>query len=98
MICQPISGQDIPTFETYPAKMNSNIVIREIRPTEFEFLEEMLYQAIFLPDKSVVLPRNIIHQPDLKPYIEGFGRALYQKHGFADHADDGKTVIMVREV
>jgi GNAT superfamily N-acetyltransferase len=34
----------------------------------------MLYQAIFVADETVVLPREIIEQPDLKQYIQDFGK------------------------
>lgn len=50
-------------------------MIREIKPTEYPFLKEMLYQAIFLADENVVLPRDIINQPDLKIYIRDFGQS-----------------------
>ncbi|MFO7867895.1 MAG: GNAT family N-acetyltransferase [Bacteroidales bacterium] len=52
----------------------ADIEIREIKQTEFSFLKEMLYQAIFVADEKVVLPREIIEQPDLKKYIHDFGQ------------------------
>jgi ribosomal protein S18 acetylase RimI-like enzyme len=50
------------------------LIIREIKPEEFPFLQEMLYQAIFVADENTVLPREIIEQPDLKRYIKDFGQ------------------------
>ncbi len=55
-------------------KVNSEFIVREIMTTEHLFLEEMLYQAIFVADEKVVLPRDIIEQPDLKKYIQDFGQ------------------------
>ena len=55
-------------------KTDTDLIIREIKPNEFPFLKEMLYQAIFVADKKTVLPREIIEQPDLKRYIQGFGQ------------------------
>ncbi len=52
----------------------ADLIIREIKPIEYSFLKEMLYQAIFVTDKKVVLPREIIEQPDLKRYIQDFGQ------------------------
>lgn len=51
-----------------------DLIIREIKPIEYPFLKEMLYQAIFVADKTVVLPREIIEQPDLRIYIQDFGK------------------------
>jgi putative acetyltransferase len=52
----------------------AGLIIREIKLTEYPFLKEMLYQAIFVADEKVVLPREIIEQPDLKKYIQDFGQ------------------------
>lgn len=48
--------------------------IREIKNGEYPFLEEMLYQAIFVPPGEKPFPRDIIKNPSLARYIEGFGR------------------------
>lgn len=53
--------------------IETDLEIREIKPTEYYFLKEMLYQAIFVTDKKTVLPREIIEQPDLRKYIQNFG-------------------------
>lgn len=54
-------------------KHDKNLLIREIKLTEYSFLKEMLYQAIYLSDKKTKLPREIIDKPELKKYIENFG-------------------------
>ncbi len=51
-----------------------DFIIREIKPIEYSFLKEMLYQAIYVADKKIVLPREIIEQPDLIKYIQDFGK------------------------
>lgn len=51
-----------------------DLIIREIKPIEHPFLKEMLYQAIFVADKTIVLPREIIEQSDLRKYIQDFGK------------------------
>jgi ribosomal protein S18 acetylase RimI-like enzyme len=46
----------------------------DIKPIEYSFLKEILCQAIFVADKKIVLPRDIIEQADLKKYIQDFGK------------------------
>ena len=48
--------------------------IREIKQSEISFLDEMLYEAIFIPEGFEKLPRNIIYHPDLFRYIKDFGQ------------------------
>lgn len=54
-------------------KPNKELHIREIKPSEYFFLKEMLYQAIFINDENIILPKQIIEEPDLKRYIQNFG-------------------------
>ena len=63
---------------------------RELRETETGLLQDFLYEAIFIPAGVEPPPREIIKQPELKIYYEGFGT------GRADHcivADDNGKVI-----
>lgn len=55
----------------------SKCVIREIKDAELEILEEMLYQAIYVPVGNKVLSRDIIKLPELNIYIKDF----FQKKG-----------------
>ena len=48
-------------------------IIREIRPEEYTFLREFLYQAIYLPKGVEPPPRSVVDRPELQVYIEGFG-------------------------
>lgn len=52
----------------------NDLIIREIKSIEYSFQNEMLYQAIFVADKKIFLPREIIEQPDLRKYIQDFGK------------------------
>ena len=64
--------------------------LRELRDNETELLKDFLYEAIFIPEGVDPPPREIIEQPELKLYYEGFGT------GRADYcivADDGGNVI-----
>jgi len=49
-------------------------IIRDIHETEISFLEEMLYEAIFIPEGSEKLPKEIIKHPELSRYIKEFGK------------------------
>lgn len=50
------------------------MMIREIKSGELEILEDLLYEAIFQPDPIQRLPREVIHRPELRAYIEDWGR------------------------
>ncbi|MCL2311023.1 MAG: GNAT family N-acetyltransferase [Firmicutes bacterium] len=52
-----------------------NIIIRPMKRKEFYLLEDFLYEAIFQRDEDNPLPRSEINKPELKVFIEGFGRA-----------------------
>ena len=64
--------------------------LREIRDNEIELLQDFLYEAIFIPEGVEPPARDIIEQPELKLYYEGFGK------GMADYCivaeDDGRVV------
>lgn len=48
--------------------------IRKMEVFEYPFLKKFLYEAIFQRDETNLLPRTIIYEPDLKVYIEDFGK------------------------
>src|SRR5688572_13289258 len=48
--------------------------IRPISPEDEPFLWEMLYQAIFVPEGSPALPREIINSPELARYVADWGK------------------------
>ena len=50
-----------------------NYIIREIRDTEIEILEEFLYEAIYIPAGVLPPSKTIINQPELQVYIMDFG-------------------------
>jgi ribosomal protein S18 acetylase RimI-like enzyme len=50
------------------------LLIREIKQNEIPFLSEMLYEAIFIPNGEIKLPKEIINKPELNNYIKDFGR------------------------
>ena len=66
------------------------MILRKIEKNEMDLLRDFLYEAIFIPEGVDPPPRDIIDQPDLRLYYEGFGS------GKADNAivaeDDDKVV------
>jgi len=54
--------------------MTNKITIREIRQDELKHLEDFLYKAIYQPDETNMLPREVIKNPHISLYIDNFGR------------------------
>lgn len=52
----------------------SEILIRPLEPQDESFLWEMLYQALFVPPGLPPFPREIVNQPEIRRYVEGWGR------------------------
>ena len=48
--------------------------IREMKPDEYEFLREMLYEAIYFADENQKLPKSVVFEPHLSKYVDNFGR------------------------
>lgn len=48
--------------------------LRELQQEEAGILDTFLYEAIFIPEGVSAPPREIIKQPELQVYIDGFGR------------------------
>ena len=51
-----------------------NIIIRKIKPEEYNLLENFLYEAIFIPEGVEKPSKNIIKNKELQLYIEEFGK------------------------
>ena len=64
--------------------------LRELRENEYDLLKVFLYEAIFIPEGVEPPSREIINEPDLKIYYEGFGEGEADYCFVAD--DDGKVV------
>ena len=52
-----------------------NLIIREIRKSEYHILEDFLYHAIYIPPGEEYPPRNIIFDPEIYIYVKDFGKA-----------------------
>jgi ribosomal protein S18 acetylase RimI-like enzyme len=50
-----------------------NFIIREMGESEYAVLDDFLYEAIFIPEGVSSPSREIIYQPELQVYVDGFG-------------------------
>lgn len=55
-------------------KASNDITIREIKQSELGVLEDMLYEAIYQPDKNNLIPRSVLNIPEINAYICNFGK------------------------
>jgi ribosomal protein S18 acetylase RimI-like enzyme len=46
------------------------ITYRSIQPSEYSFLKEMLYQALFVPEGQPKLSKSILEAPNISKYIK----------------------------
>ena len=53
--------------------MIGKIQVREIVETEYQALEDFLYNAIYIPEGEEWPPREIIFEPEIYVYIKDFG-------------------------
>jgi ribosomal protein S18 acetylase RimI-like enzyme/ketosteroid isomerase-like protein len=47
-------------------------IIRELTPGEIPILEDMLYEAIYQPDKDNPIPKSVLKIPEVEAYIKDF--------------------------
>lgn len=52
----------------------ASCLIRELTSADEPFLWEMLYQALFVPPGSELFPPEIIRQPEISRYVDGWGQ------------------------
>lgn len=64
--------------------------LRKIRPDEMDLLKDFLYEAIYIPEGVEPPVREIIEQPELKLYYDGFGSGRADSCIVAD--DNGRVI------
>jgi ribosomal protein S18 acetylase RimI-like enzyme len=67
-----------------------NYIIRELKQEEYPLLEDFLYEAIFQPDEANLVPKSILQKPELRVYIDDFGK---KKDDFCFCAEVDQRVI-----
>jgi ribosomal protein S18 acetylase RimI-like enzyme len=53
----------------------SDYTIRPADRTDEPFLWEMLYHALYITERQAPFPRAIVNQPDIRKYVDGWGKA-----------------------
>lgn len=49
-------------------------MIRKLKEDEYPLLKEFTYQAIFLRDENIIVPRTVLDDPKLRVFYENFGK------------------------
>lgn len=52
-------------------------IIREMKKSEYIFLKDFLYEAIFIPQRMEAPPKSIVNIPELNIYISDFGSSIH---------------------
>jgi len=66
------------------------IKIREITEAEYPLLEDFIYTAIYVPPGEELPPREVIFDPEIYIYVDGFGSKPGDCGVVAEH--DGKII------
>jgi len=61
-------------FTDYNLQMNYSIQTEPITIDHQDFLEEMAYQALYVPEGQKPFPRKLIKHPDLAKYYKNWGK------------------------
>ncbi|MCK4662835.1 MAG: GNAT family N-acetyltransferase [Bacteroidales bacterium] len=49
------------------------MIIREIKHKEIDFLREVLYMALYVPEGQPPFPKSVLDNPDISKYIDYWG-------------------------
>lgn len=73
--------------------------IRKITPEEYPLLNDILYQAIFIPEGTQPPPYDIIYRPELSIYTKDFGKDEHDKAFVAvcDHKIAGAVWVRIMD-
>lgn len=63
-----------------------SIVIRPYHSNDFQFIRDMFYESLFVPEGQQPFDRNILDNPELRKYLENFGQPA--DYGFVAIEDD----------
>ncbi|MDR0505501.1 MAG: GNAT family N-acetyltransferase [Dysgonamonadaceae bacterium] len=81
---------DLYYYSLLKSQWKRKIYHRFYSENDFPLLENLLYEAIFQPEGTEPLPRNIIKKPEIDVYIRDFGKKKDDLCMFAEL--NGKTV------
>lgn len=76
----------------------SDIKIREMQVDEYHLFDDLLYAAVYQPDKNNLIPRSVINIPEVRAYIDHFGEKEGDYCLVADYAGKVEGAVWVRKV
>ncbi len=53
----------------------TSFTLRKAKPSDQSFLDEMLYQSIYIPEGQPALPKEVIKRPDIAKYTKDWGKS-----------------------
>jgi len=65
-------------------------IITKVTTDDEPFLWEMLYQSLYVPDSNEPFSRDILKEPSIAKYLEGWGRS--GDLGFVARLNDGTPI------
>lgn len=66
-----------------------NTVIRRLLSSDQQFLREMLYQSLHVPEGGQPFPRDVVDRPEIAKYVQAWGRRGDMGFVAQDVCDDG---------
>jgi len=55
-------------------KINKTIQFSKIKKSEILFLQEMLYEALFVPEGQPKFPKTILEEPEIRKYLKDWNQ------------------------
>lgn len=74
----------------------NTIKIRKIKEAEIGGLEDLLYEAIYQPDKQNLIPRSVLNIPEIHAYIKDFSTMKDDCCFVAEHSGKIIGAVWVR--
>ena len=71
-------------------------IIRKMEKSEYQFLKDFLYEAIFIPEGEALPLKSIINGPELQMYISGFGSQKHDRALLAEVNGKAAGAVWVR--
>ncbi len=64
---------DLTRYKRINRKTEMNIAYREIKKSDYRFLKDMLYEALFVPEGEKPYDRSVIDLPEISKYTDNWG-------------------------
>ncbi|MCL2562543.1 MAG: GNAT family N-acetyltransferase [Oscillospiraceae bacterium] len=85
-------GREVKGTAIFPPEFTTTI--RAITPADYPLLEDFLYHAVFQPPGAEIIPREVIFEPEVYLYIDGFNPEQNPGDVAAVAEKDGKPIAI----